>query len=218
MIMIKRLIILAYLFSFSTIIVYGQNQPTYLLGITGGPNAALIQNSTGLQNIRWRYNVGVSLEQRFSPAIAVVYQLLYSRQGETVNSKYGGVGPVIGHQFITFDYVNLPIMVRFRPKGERVFLELGGQLGALVNNYIFITAPFNQGLSFDNANKLDAGFTGGLGYRFGRHIIVDTRYYYGIKPMLADFSSVNVLTGIRTFYRQDKWYNRVYLLNLSYYF
>ncbi|WP_177236786.1 porin family protein [Spirosoma endophyticum] len=198
--------------------IYGQHPIDYKLGLIGGVNAALIQNSTGIQNIRWRYNLGLAIEQRFSPALGLVYQINYSRQGETVNLKYGGTGPVIGHQYITFDYVNLAIMARFRPKSERIFIQLGGQLGLLVNDYILVTDPFNQGKSFENVNKLDVGVTGGLGYRFGRHFVIDTRYYHGMKPILSDFISVNPQTGISTFNKQDKWYNRVYSLNLSYYF
>ncbi|WP_461151975.1 porin family protein [Spirosoma pulveris] len=203
---------------FGTLVTYGQPNITYQVGLTSGLNAALIKNNTGLQKSRWTYNVGASLEQRFSPAVALVYQLLYSRQGETVDLKYGGTGPVVGHQFITFDYVTLPIMLRIRPKAERVFLELGGQVGRLVNNYIRITDPINQEKKFDHTHPWDAGFTGGLGYRIGQHLVIDSRYYHGLKPILADFTSVNPQTGVPMLNRQDTWYNRVYSLNCSYYF
>ncbi|MCX6214583.1 porin family protein [Spirosoma sp.] len=216
--MYKKLIILSGLYLLNNLPISGQHRIDYRFGLIGGLNAALIQKSTGIQNIRWRYNMGLTLEQRFSPTVSLVYQLLYSRQGETVNLKYGGTGPTIGHQYITFDYMTLPIMVRFRPKGEQVFLELGGQVSTLVNNYIYITDPFNQGKPFDNVNQLDVGFTGGLGYRFGKHIVVDTRYYHGTKPILSDFTVVNPQSGVPTLYRQEKWFNRVYSLNLSYYF
>lgn len=202
----------------STVIAYSQTKINYRFGLTSGLNAALIKNSSGIQSFRWSYNAGLSLEQRFSPSFALAYQLLYSRQGETVDLKFGGTGPTVGHQFITFDYITLPIMFRIRPKGERVFLELGGQVGSLVNNYIRITDPFNQERRFESTHQLDVGLTGGLGYRFGKHIVVDSRYYYGLKPILADFTSVNAQTGVATLNRVDKWYNRVYSLNLSYYF
>ncbi|GAB3223724.1 hypothetical protein GCM10027423_59050 [Spirosoma arcticum] len=78
-----KLPILLGLYLISLIAVHGQHRIDYRLGITGGPNANQIKKEQGgLNGIRWRYNAGITLEQRFSPTIALVYELIYSRQGK----------------------------------------------------------------------------------------------------------------------------------------
>ncbi|GAB3223718.1 hypothetical protein GCM10027423_59040 [Spirosoma arcticum] len=116
------------------------------------------------------------------------------------------------------DYLALPIMLRIRPKGERVFLEVGGQLGYLLDDKFYFKSTPNQVVPIQHTQPVDAGLTGGVGYRLGKHFVVDARYYYGMKPILTDFAVVNPQTGGSTLYVIENWYNRVYLLNLSYYF
>ena len=218
----KTLILSGLSLLFGLLTAHGQRMTTYRFGITGGLNANQIKNDGGLQGILWRYNVGISLEQRFSPAIALAYQLVYSRQGESVNNNYrlsASSGTVSNKQIIIFDYVALPIMLRVRPKGERAFLEVGGQVGTLIHNDFYFTNPPSSvpPSPIQHLTKIDAGLTGGVGYRLGEHLVVDARYYYGMKPVLSDFSAINPQTGASTLYKREKWYNRVYLLNLSYY-
>lgn len=218
----KLSIVLA-LYLVSLLNAYGQSPITYRLGVIGGANASQIKNNGGLQDILWRYNAGISLEQRFSPAVALAYELIYTRQGETVNNDYYSLSmgrTVQNKQVITFDYLALPIMLRVRPKGERAFLEIGGQVGRLITNDFYFTNPISPTphAPLRNLNKLDWGLTGGIGYRLGKHFVLDARYYYGMKPMLSDFTTIDPQTGASILNRRDKWYNRVYSLNISYYF
>ena len=109
-------------------------------------------------------------------------------------------------------------MLRVRPKGERAFLQAGGQVGTLIHNDFYVTnLPVSVPPSpIQHLTKIDAGLTGGVGYRLGWHFVIDARYYHGMKPLLSDFSSVAPQTGVSILYKREKWYNRVYLLNLTY--
>ena len=217
---IKSLILIS-LFLMGSRVVFSQQKIDYRFGLIGGVNAGLIKaNGIGYNSILWRYNIGISLEQRFSSALALVYQFTYSRQGETVKEEdYTPVSGTIHYrQVLSFDYITLPIMVRFRPKRERVFLEAGGQVGSMVHNYFYHTNAPSQGEPIYHTHQLDAGLTSGLGYRFGNHFVLDARYYYGMRPILRDYTYVDPQTGASSFVHLIKWYNRVVFINLSYYF
>ncbi|RYE12479.1 MAG: PorT family protein [Sphingobacteriaceae bacterium] len=198
----------------STVIAYSQSKINYKFGLTSGVNAAQIKAST-LSNLFWQYNAGVVLEQRFSPAIAVAYQLSYAKQGSSsLVTGLGGDDKIINE----LTYINLPVMLRFSRESKNFFLEAGGQVGYLLDGKGYFASSKNQATPFHHTHKIDAGLTGGIGYRLGNHLTIDARYYYGLNPILADYTAPDPATGILTFYRVSKWYNRVYSLNMSYYF
>ena len=211
----KMKLVLATLLSMIPLLtVHGQNKTRF--GVTVGPNAGQIQTSLTLTNLLWRYNAGIALEQQFTRNFALASELIYSRQG----SRFSSTNGYVSDKYISaFDYINLPVLLRFRPKGERGFIEVGGQIGHLLSANSYHTSDKDRTFSsFQHTNKIDAGLTGGVGYRLGPHVVVDARYYYGIKPLRENYTAPDPQTGIPTNYRVEKLYNRVWSLNLSYYF
>lgn len=201
--------------------VAAQPGVTYKVSLTGGVNAAQLRQElppllkTVNSHLLWQYNAGIALEQRFSPHIALSYQLLYSKQGSsTPVSGSGGNDKVINQ----FDYISLPVMLRLNRGASKFFLEVGGQGGYLLEGKGYFGSSKNQASTYHYVHRLDFGLTGGVGYKLSNHFVVDARYYYGLNPILADHTEPNPQTGIPTFYRVVKWYNRVSSLNLSYYF
>ncbi|RRB06842.1 porin family protein [Larkinella rosea] len=197
-----------------------QSIKTLRFGMTGGVNAGLIKKDhLGLQNILWRYKVGITVEKRFHKAMALVGEITYSRQGETVNADTYTIqtGTIKDTQIINFDYVAMPIMLRFRPRSERVFLAIGGQFGYLIDSKFYFASAPDRTTPFAHTNKLDAGLIGGVGFRLGRHLVADLKYFHGMKPILANFTAPDPQTGVPTYYRREGWYNRVFSLNLTYY-
>ena len=193
---------------------HGQNGTRF--GITVGANAGQVQTSLTLTNLLWRYNAGVTFEQQFTRNFALASELIYTRQGSRLSSTNG----YVSDKYITaFDYIALPVLLRFRPKGERGFIEAGGQVGYLLSANGYHTSDKEKTFTdFQHTNKIDAGLTGGVGYPLGTHIVVDLRYYYGMRPLRENYTAPDPQTGIPTYYRVEKWYNRVWSLNLSYYF
>jgi hypothetical protein len=105
----------------STVIAYSQSKTDYKFGLTSGVNAAQIKASS-LSNLFWQYNGGIVLEQRFSPLIAVAYQLLYAKQGSSSPvTGLGGDDKIINE----LTYINLPIMLRFSRGSKNFFLKPG---------------------------------------------------------------------------------------------
>lgn len=213
----KKLIIALYLYVASLITAHSQDKTAYKVGLIGGLNAGQIStpslnNTTGLL---WDYNAGIALEQRFSTRFALAYELKYTRQGS--KDKVSGI---LGNDksISQYEYINIPVLIRYRPKGERAFIEFGGQASYFLKGRSYFASKETQSLALQNISKLDAGIIGGVGYRFGEHFVLDARYYYGMKKIRTDFTAPNPATGIPMFYTAVPQYHRVWSLNFTYYF
>ena len=197
--------------------VYGQNEINYKFGLIGGVSAAQISTPSlkTISGLLWYYTTGVGLQQRFSQRLALVYELKYIRQG--AKAKVSGI---MGNDVIVteHDYVTLPILVQFQPKNEPVFVQLGGQSGYFLAGRSYFASGKDQASQAQNMTKLDAGLTAGVGYRLGRHGVLDARYYYGMRRIHEDFEIDDPTTGMPTLIRLVPQYNRAWSLNLSYYF
>ncbi|MBO0953159.1 porin family protein [Fibrella forsythiae] len=196
--------------------VYSQRKLAYKLGLTGGVSAAQI-NSPSLKTttgLLWHYTTGIALQQRFSQKFALAYELKYARQG--------GKAQPFGYDFITTEsnYVSLPIIGQFQPKGGPMFIEIGGQIGYFLSSRSYFVSHKDQALSTStqNINRLDAGLLAGVGYRFGQHLVIDARYYYGMRRIYENFEIADPVTGIPILFNATPQYNRLWSLNLSYYF
>lgn len=212
---LKRLLFNAFCI-LSFLPAYSQNEITHRFGFTGGLCASQIatpsiKNATALL---WDYNIGISVEQRFSPKFALTYELKYARQG----GRAKAVGLLGNDVSVTeLNYLLLPITGQFQPKGEPVFIELGGQIGYFLSGRNYFASHKDQALAVQNMTKLDAGLIGGLGYQLSRHFVIDARYYHGMKTIREDTNVPDPITGVPTLIRFVPQYNRVWSLNLRYY-
>lgn len=206
--------------AFATILImkatflFAQSSIEYKFGVTSGLNASQIK-AFDRSDLLWQYNAGLTLEQKISPGISLSYQLLYTKQGSS-NSVTGlsGSDKIINE----LNYLNVPIMLRLNRGSKRFFLEVGGQVGYLLDGKGYFKSSKDQFSPFHHTHKVDFGLTGGIGYRMGNHFVIDSRYYHGLNTILSDYTAPDPATGTPTFYRVSRWYNRTYSLNLSYYF
>ncbi len=188
-------------------------QSALRFGLSGGLNGNLIHTnhlgpnseSKGL----WDYTGGISLEHRLTSSLTLSYNLLYSRQGgvELITSKLPGYGST---KMITeFCYLTLPVMVRYNLGGGRFFMSGGPQFGYLLKAKWYAAGFEGSAQSWDLAymRRFDVGLTSGLGYRLGKHVVLESRYYYGLNPFNESDPQTNY-----------KEYNRTWASNLVYYF
>lgn len=211
----RLIFLLLSVLSFSS--VYSQSKLDYRFGLTGGLSAAQI-NTPDIKTTTgplWHYTVGIALQQRLSQKFALIYELKYARQGGRAETT-GLLGNDVN--ITEFNYVSLPLIIQFQPKGEPLFIELGGQIGYFLSGRNYFASHKDQALQTQNMAKLDAGLLAGLGYRLGQHIVIDARYYYGMKTLHRDFEIADPVTGVPSMIKLIPQYNRVWSLNLSYYF
>ncbi|GAB4041835.1 porin family protein [Spirosoma gilvum] len=209
---LAQIVILSLFISSAT---YGQGKARF--GVTAGLNAAQIQTSLSLDKPLWRYNAGVAFEQQFFRKFVLASELIYSRQG--ASEKYTGpFGQSDDRIIYAFDYLALPVLLRIRPVGERAFIQAGGQIGYLLTARNYFASKEDQALTYQHTKSIDAGLIGGVGYRLGQHFVVDGRYYYGMNPLREDYTAPDPQSGITKVYHVEKWYNRVWSVNLAYYF
>lgn len=211
----KWLLISFHLFCCS--FAYSQHKVTYQMGLAGGLSACQIRtpsldNSSGLL---WQYNIGATLEQQFSSKFMLVYELKYARAGSRDKTTSQQGNDVL---FSKYNYLTLPILARLRSKGERAFIELGGQAGYFLGGKSYFASKEDQANNLQNVYKLDLGLVGGIGFRLSHHFLVDARYYHGLKKIYEDISTIDPTTGSPVFYKSVPQHHRIWSLNLAYYF
>lgn len=192
-----------------------QSTTTYRFGITVGPNASYWNTERSQSELLWRYQVGVTLEQRFSTALALSYRLVYNRLGGQLKS------PTYGTAFFNFDYINLPILGRINPRGSPIFVEAGVQAGYLLKaqDYVVSSTTPRGPMDWQNINYIDTGVVGGLGWAISRHWLLNAHYYYGLRSIKVRYQLItDPTTGISTRYEIMPWYNRSGSLSVTYYF
>ena len=158
-------------------------QKTFQWGLTAGVNnnslhLAQLPNYTKLTTL-WSYNAGLSFTHALTRKFNLAYSLLYSRQGGAIiRISPLGLGD---YQTNTLtDYLTLPLMVRYRVSGGRLWLGAGPQLGYLLRAESYSpqlgeTATETGDLPY--YHRLDIGLVAGLGYQFSKHFGVSSQYY-----------------------------------------
>lgn len=128
-IMKRTLLITAFCVLFFFIKVSAQSKTTYAFGVKSGINLSHLTERVVVNKFLFSYLGGVSLEQRFSPRISLSYELLYSRQGDI--SYFTNPG-LYNRVRTRYNYVILPIELRYRLKHYPVYINPGFQAGYLV--------------------------------------------------------------------------------------
>ena len=171
-------------------------------GLDGGFNWSNISNLENA-NLQRSFNLGFYFNIKMQ-------EKLFLRTGVIVKSPMGAEGlhpyslndpeldSVLAESSVSrkLRYFNVPILIKYKIY-DQLFVELGPQLGLLNKaRDEFNTKVYEKDdLTFTNSvkddyKKIDAGFTGGIGYQLmqGTGMTFGVRYYYGLMDILKENS------------------------------
>ena len=157
-------------------------QVTVKPGVKAGLNVSSLTNSNA--DSRADFYAGGFVDIKLARFYTLSPELIYSRQGATVNSFFdntGGFDPVIGPAFrsrsfdVELQYISLGVMNKFR----------------IVEGFHAMVGPsfdFKVGDNLDDDDLIgfDLGILGGLGYTFPMGLTVEARFKQGLADIFGD--------------------------------
>lgn len=144
-------------------------------GIKGGINFAQITGANSLNTERITdFNIGVMAEIPISEKFSFQPELLYSKQGSSVN----------------FDYLNIPLLVKYYVI-EGLSITAGPQVGYLLSAN---TSGVNVKSSF---KTIDFGVSVGLSYQFKNGLSLGARYNRGLSNISTGVATQYASTKIK---------------------
>lgn len=182
---------------------HAQTVPIYGLGINGGMNLARFTEKGTINNFLLASHFGFSVEQRFGQRVSMSYELQYARYGNVTFFTNPGLFEKVRTQY---DYLTLPISLRYRFRKYPFFLIPGFQVGYLLANRTeFLPKNGYTNNNIPYLKKIDYGFSIGLGCRFGNRIFGEVKYYQSLRTLIKENVPLN------------KRYNQVISAGLTYY-
>jgi hypothetical protein len=183
-------------------------------GVEASPSFTFLKGSDFIEkfyNGTLGYSGGISFQYNFGKRVALRTNIAYERKG---GANYGGFtdnyGATIGNSSLNyiFDYLTLPVLVRFS-FGNKVkyFINGGPYLGYLLSQTFVIKGDNFKTVNIDNTsnyNSLDAGISLGTGLQYPIHeklyFSSEIRGNLGLLSTLPrgdiKVNSVNLLLGI----------------------
>lgn len=146
------------------------------------------------QSGRTGFYTGVNVSLPLSNTVSIEPGIYYAQKGYELKGELG----IKGADFIganakarlTTHYIDIPVLVKANFGGLEVFA--GPQVSYLANADLRTTAGLlgfnllNRSTEVtDQFNKLDAGLTGGIGYRFGKGVSINASYDHGLSRIDA---------------------------------
>ncbi|GEP52087.1 hypothetical protein FNO01nite_27590 [Flavobacterium noncentrifugens] len=145
----------------------------FRFGLKAGPNFADLDGE-GLYNTKTKtgFHFGALLQIKAGSNFFIQPEVLYSTQGSKV--KLGD----LEDEKINYDYVTVPVVLKYYILSDLLSLEAGPQFAFLVND--------NKKLDLDDPTSFDFGVVGGLGVDITSHIFVQGRYVVGLTDISSD--------------------------------
>lgn len=135
------------------------------IGIKAGPNFAdLDGNIAADTKMRTSFHFGAIAELKLPGSFALQPELLYSSQGAEVKTA--------NVKDIQYDYITVPVMLKYYLISDIINIEFGPQFSFLIND--------DQNFDPDDSSTFDFAALGGLGVNLGQHFFVQGRYVLGL--------------------------------------
>jgi len=161
-------------------------------GIKAGANFSDLDAVNFKTDMRTGFHFGAILEVKLPGSLALQPELLYSSQGAKVNSA--------ALDEIQYDYITVPVLVKYYLIKDVLDIELGPQFSFLVNDDV--NSNF-LGSSFDasDSSTFDFAAIGGVGVDIGAHIFLQGRYVYGLTEASTNADIKNKVIQISVGYK-----------------
>ncbi|MBU2651190.1 MAG: PorT family protein [Bacteroidetes bacterium] len=182
-------------------------------GLTGGDNMSWISGQDDGRMLN-TFNIGFYFDIRLKePWYLYTGVLVKANMGTTSLNNYPVGNPEIDTLMKEaqverkLKYFNVPLMIKYRTKIG--FFAMGGfQLGLLHRGTDIFTEKIidKEDLSYSyditkDLNRIDAGLSAGLGYKFqkGLGVNIGARYYYGLVNIYKDTKNKGVNSSVYFF-------------------
>jgi hypothetical protein len=153
------------------------------LGLKIGYNYAKLVGTT--PNFSPKSNNGFMVSGFFAPAtrggMGYRTEIVFSRQG----FSFDEAGKL---QHVTQDYIYMPHLTTFTI-AKLVQLQVGGQVGYLINAKKTTSSTTNEGNTIDYLNHLDYGLAGGLEVYPLKGLLIGGRYNISLGNIYKNYSS-----------------------------
>lgn len=188
---------------FGSLSLWGQ-QNRLSLGLLGGPNLSDVRGNPIVENLNQPavyFSGGVALQARILGRFSLRTELAFERKGAVSPPELrNGQGQSVATVYSQFDYLNLPVLLRFEmmeTEPFRIFVQAGYYWGFLqwqgfVSKFSNNSAPIVEDNTFQISPR-DRGLVTGLGADYSFHskfrLSLELRHTLG----LVNVSEVNVI-------------------------
>ena len=145
------------------------------IGLKAGANFSDLDGITFDTKMRTGFHFGAAAELKLPLNFAIQPELLYSSQGAEVN--------VANVKDIQYDYITVPVMVKYYLISDILSIEAGPQFSLLVSD----RNDFDPG----DSSTFDFAANGGLGLHLGKHFFLQGRYVVGLTDASSNADVTN---------------------------
>lgn len=152
-------------------------------GIKGGANFSDLDGISIDTKMRTGFHFGVLAELKLPANFALQPELLYSSQGADVNEE--------AFDDIKYDYITVPVLLKYYLISDLLSIEAGPQFSFLVNDNV----------DFEDSSTFDFAALGGVGVDVGQHFFLQGRYVIGLTDATADADVTNKVIQLSVGYK-----------------
>ncbi|WP_284651317.1 porin family protein [Flavobacterium terrisoli] len=132
-------------------------------GLKAGPNFSNLEGDNLNGSTYTSFHFGATLELKLVGNLSLQPEVVYSSQGTKIDSN--------AFSDINYNYITVPVLVKFYILSDRLSLDVGPQFSFLVNEDV---SDQFEGETFD------FGVAGGLGLNVTKHVFLQARYIAGL--------------------------------------
>ncbi len=170
-----RIFVLSITFSFLFCSVLNAQTNKFEIGVEVSPSFTFLKGNDFIEkmyNGTLGYSGGISFQYNWGKRIALRTNIAYERKGGEGEFEFtDNYGASIGKGVVNlnFDYLTIPVLVRFTfGKRTKYFINGGSYFGYLINQTLVFKGANSNGESNNTAsyNSLDAGISLGTGIQY----------------------------------------------------
>ncbi len=172
--------------SFLILIICQYSSAQTNFGVKGGLNinSTYSKEDNNFLKTRLSGNIGFFSNVKIAKSLSIQPEILFSGEGATIGNVTDDNGNDIGGGRLVFNYVNIPLLLKFAKSSKGIYGEFGPQFGILAS-----ASAKSVGESTDIKDFLSStniSLVVGLGYNFSESLGMGVRYNAGLSNIAKE--------------------------------